>query len=332
MRHTLTLIAGFAGAALAVALGLPVGALIGAALATGALTAMGRHLEVSKLVRDLGFCLIGVTLGSGIGPDFGADLVRWAPSIAMLILNTVLILWLGTSILRRRAGLNPEIALLAATPGSLSTVMALTSESREDVRPVFVLQSMRIFLVVFLVPPVTFLLQPPVPPDVSAQMGWVWLTLIVAIALPLGRGLSGLPAGCLLSGMVLSGLAHATGLTDGRPPEIASFSGMAIAGTVLGARLSGLSLRDLKGLATVTFVLLATTLVLTLAMVVLTSLMFGYNMGALWVAFAPGGIEAMAAIGVALGYDPAFIAVHHLSRILFLTLGIPFLMIRLRGR
>ncbi|MDX1737159.1 MAG: AbrB family transcriptional regulator, partial [Alphaproteobacteria bacterium] len=45
--------------------------------------------------------------------------------------------------------------------------------------------------------------------------------------------------------------------------------------------------------------------------------------GQLWVAFAPGGVEAMAAMAISLDFDPAFVAVHHLFRIIFLILILP---------
>ena len=51
-------------------------------------------------------------------------------------------------------------------------------------------------------------------------------------------------------------------------------------------------------------------------------------LGQLWVAFAPGGVEAMAAMGLALGYDPAFVAVHHLVRLAVLFVLVPLFLRR----
>ena len=39
--------------------------------------------------------------------------------------------------------------------------------------------------------------------------------------------------------------------------------------------------------------------------------------------YAPGGAEAMVAIGLSLGYDPAYVAVHHFARIFALLLIVP---------
>jgi len=48
----------------------------------------------------------------------------------------------------------------------------------------------------------------------------------------------------------------------------------------------------------------------------------------LLVAYAPGGVEAMAAMAVQLGLAPAFVAAHHVARLLVLTLFVPALLAR----
>jgi len=49
-----------------------------------------------------------------------------------------------------------------------------------------------------------------------------------------------------------------------------------------------------------------------------------------WVAFAPGGLEATSAVALSFGYDSAYVAAHHIIRILFLMLTLP-LALRLFG-
>jgi uncharacterized membrane protein AbrB (regulator of aidB expression) len=43
------------------------------------------------------------------------------------------------------------------------------------------------------------------------------------------------------------------------------------------------------------------------------------------IAFAPGGLEAMAILAFALHLDPVFIGAHHLARFLGIGLGLPML-------
>ncbi len=44
---------------------------------------------------------------------------------------------------------------------------------------------------------------------------------------------------------------------------------------------------------------------------------------ALWIAFAPGGLAEMAMISLVLGADPAFVATHHLYRVILLIIVAP---------
>ena len=47
--------------------------------------------------------------------------------------------------------------------------------------------------------------------------------------------------------------------------------------------------------------------------------LLGLPFGQLWLAYAPGGVEAMAAMALALSLDPAFVGAHHVLRILGLN-------------
>jgi len=49
----------------------------------------------------------------------------------------------------------------------------------------------------------------------------------------------------------------------------------------------------------------------------------------LLIAFAPGGVETMAAMSVLLDADPAFVAAHHVLRLFVLTALVP-IVLRLR--
>ena len=50
----------------------------------------------------------------------------------------------------------------------------------------------------------------------------------------------------------------------------------------------------------------------------------GLPFGQVWLAYAPGGIEAMAIMAFALHLDAAFVGAHHVLRILGLSLLSPW--------
>ncbi|MDP3527334.1 MAG: AbrB family transcriptional regulator, partial [Hoeflea sp.] len=49
----------------------------------------------------------------------------------------------------------------------------------------------------------------------------------------------------------------------------------------------------------------------------------GMDLMVVLIAFAPGGLETMAAMAVILGIDPTFVATHHVARLLMLTAIVP---------
>jgi uncharacterized membrane protein AbrB (regulator of aidB expression) len=46
----------------------------------------------------------------------------------------------------------------------------------------------------------------------------------------------------------------------------------------------------------------------------------------LWLAYAPGGVETTAILAMALGLDAAFVSGHHVARVTFLSVIVPFWM------
>ncbi len=324
---------GLGGAAIAALLGLPAGPLIGATLVVAAAAAAGLRVAVVPRLRDLAFALIGVSLGAGVDAEILGQLPAWSVSLAILAVALVATVLTGRFVLSRLFGYDGETAVLASSPGTMSNAIAIAIEGRGDVTAVTVLQLMRLLILVLLVPPLAIALDTPEAAIAPAgDMPPAHLALLVALALGLGRfGASwGIPAACLLAGMLVSAGAHVTGLATGVVPGWAIFTGFAITGTVLGTRLSSVTFRQLRRLAAAGTSVVAAALGLSLGFAGLTHLLTGLPFGQIWVAYAPGGVEAMAAIGLALGYDPAFVAAHHFARILIL-IGLMPIFLRRRG-
>jgi hypothetical protein len=52
----------------------------------------------------------------------------------------------------------------------------------------------------------------------------------------------------------------------------------------------------------------------------------GFPFAQIWIAYAPGGVEGMAAMALSLHLDPVFVATHHIFRILALIGLLPILL------
>lgn len=331
--HLAAACAGFGGAAIAVLLGLPAGALIGAAIAVTSAVALGLDVAVLPALRDVAFALIGVSLGAGVDAAILAQLPVWSVSLAILGLALVATVLTGRHVLLHTFSLDRDTAVLASSPGTMSNAIAIALAGRGDATAVTVLQVMRLLILVVLVPPLATAVDAPEAVFTpTGSMSLLHLMLLVVLALALGKlgGRRGIPAACLLAGMIVSAMAHVGGVASGVAPDWAVFLGFAITGTVLGTRLSSVSVGQLRHLSGAGTAVVATAFTLSLGFAFLTHVLTGLPFGQIWVAYAPGGVEAMAAIGLALGYDPAFVAAHHFARILILVALMP-VFLRERG-
>ncbi len=325
----LTLGIGSAGAALALWAGLPAAALIGSALAVSIASLFKLTCTVPAGFRAVAFSIIGSSLGSSLTRDFVNQAIHWPVSLFILTICVVTILTVCSLVLVKNFNLSADTALMATSPGALVYAISLASEGIGDVRSIVVIQSVRVLLIIALLPFVLdfFSGQSDVAADgmVAQPMALFDFVIIFLLTLVLGRLLEKVkvPASYLLVGTVVSGTAHLLGLVSGRPSSVILFLGFTITGTIIGARFSTISRLELRRLlkASLIVVLISTSIAAAYAMVVASILSMSY--GQVFVAFAPGGVEAMAAMALALGYDPAFVAVHHLYRIILLILILP---------
>lgn len=322
------------GALVATGAGLPAGPLLGAALSVTAFALAGGQARVPDRLRDLAFATIGVALGAGIGPGFLSDLVRWPLSLAVLA-GVIILTMALSSLLLRRGGMEAGTALLAISPGALSVALSLSEETGRDTRTVAILQAVRLLALTVALPPVltatTGMPQVDRGPLTAVDTGYIAGAALLAFAMAggwLGARLR-VPAAYLLAGFAVSGAAHVGGLLKGQLPAPASFAGFFIAGAVIGVRFRGVTAAEARrsiGLA-LGLTALATGIAAAAAAVLAPAL--GMPIGQVMIAFAPGGVEAMASMALFLDYDPVYVSVHHVARILALVMVLPWLLSRM---
>ncbi|MEM8853719.1 MAG: AbrB family transcriptional regulator [Pseudomonadota bacterium] len=327
-RVALTLLLGLGGAAVATLLGLPAAALIGAALVTSIAAWSGATLAMDTRLRDAGFLVIGLSLGSGFDGGVLGEAGTFALSLGALCLSVLLTLGLGVWLLRTVFRYDTDTAVLASSPGTMSLALSIAAEGRGRAEDILVMQSMRL-LVIAAVLPLSLRGFGGTPFEIEPGPVFGLPALVILAALGVGAALvlkrTAFPAAYLLGGMAVSAVAHVTGLVHGYPPDWLLFAGFTITGSVIGSRFTGIGIRRLLRHTGATAVVVGTAIGVSAVAAVLVSQALNLPLGQVWIAFAPGGVEAMAAIGLALGYDPAYVALHHLVRISLLALLIPFL-------
>lgn len=310
-------------------LGLPAAWLSGALIAVTIGTLAGLPVRVPGPVATAGFLLIGIVMGSAVTPDTLRLMLSWPISMAGLVVLVPAIVGGIMVYLVRVERFDRETAFFAAIPGALNYVMALTLDSRADARVVAVIQSFRLVLLVAALPSLMALAglgSAARPVAGSAPAHWTEMALLVAFSVSCGLGMERLrvPGGATVGAMLASAVLHASGLVTALVPEPVVIGGFIVMGVLIAGRFAGTSLAELRVLlrASVGAFLVGTAVTAVVATAV--ALVAGLPVGKVILAYAPGGIEAMAVLAFVLDMDPAFVGAHHLVRFVGIAVLLPF--------
>ena len=322
----LTLTIGVCGSIAATKANLPAAALVGAILAVSLGSMFRITVDIPLGLRNIAFAIIGCSLGSGITKEALSQTGQWPFSLVVLGVAVFLTMLTCSWVLSRFFSQTVETAMLATSPGALAYSLALAAGGMGDIQAIIVIQNIRLLAVTTLLP---FILDnfgfEMGHTGTQAAIGGTGSVVVILIAILVGLSVSRwkIPASFLIIGMLVSGIGHYMGLVIGRPPNAIIFAGFAVTGAMVGARFSSIPLSDLKRLllASLSAVLISGLFSIMFAFPVARFLDVPF--GQVFVAFAPGGVEAMAAMALALGYDPAYVATHHLFRILLLFFLLP---------
>jgi len=220
-----------------------------------------------------------------------------------------------------------KTALLASSPGALSVTLALAGDVKADVPRVAVAQVVRVLLLVALVPSLAANLgnTAPAAPQTAVTPDLIEFGLLVIACLIGGLIVERLrwPTGIMLGAFAVSAVLHGTGWVEVSVPWWILNPTVVVLGAATGARFGQLPSGAVGPIffASLVSLLLATAVAVVGASVV--SALTGTPLVQVFVAYAPGGADAMSLMAFALGFDPAFVAVHHLARILALTALLP---------
>lgn len=328
----LTLLIGFVGAGTAWIAHFPAPFLTGPAIAVTVAGLMGLELTIAIRLRDLVFIGLGVTLGQTVTPEVIEAALRWPITLACLAVLLVAIIEFTMLMLTRFWNMDKTTALLAASPGHLSYVLGLTEGVRADISTVSVIQSIRVLSLTLLVP--MFISIAGAAPQVKqlspAVIALGSLTGVLLLAAALGWALkkARLPAAYLMGGLLVSAILHGTGMISGNVPQWLAVACFVVLGCLIGTRFSGVTWIELRVSLGAGLAVTALGVLLAGLFAALASWLTGFDFITLMMAFAPGGIETMTAMSVLLGIDPTFVAAHHVSRLLLLTLIVPMFVLR----
>jgi membrane AbrB-like protein len=322
-----------AGGGLALGLlGVPAGFLSGSILAVATASLAGRPMLMpSALVRVL-LVLIGVSLGAVVTPSTLNGITAYPLSVAALIMAMVCISITGAQYLRVVHGCDTLTAYLAAAPGGLSQVMGLATELNADIRAIAIVQTTRVVIIAVglpaglslfgLVGHVTRSFGGPFDP---ALLGELTILMAASTAASIAAFRVGFPGGLMFGAMLTSAALHGSGFIHVVMPWWVVNTVMVAFGAVTGSRFANTPLRLLANFIGAAVGSFAVAVAVTAIFAAVLVGILGLPVAEVMIAYAPGAVDAMMLLALALNLDPVYVGAHHLVRIFLVSLFMPLL-------
>lgn len=323
-RVALTLGLGALGGGVFTLLHLPLAWMLGPLVANLIASSRGARVGIPEPLRNVFLAVMGLVLGSQVTPQLAERVLDWPVSAALLLLGVAASTAVA-SYWYRRCGFDPVSAWFSAAPGAMTAMILLGEKCGGDPRRIAVSQSLRVILVILLLPPLFWIYRGSDADAAGAmrEVSHLWMLLTVVFLLPLGRWLR-LPSAPLLAPLLFAAVLSGFDIASLHLPDWGMNVMLWVLGSAIGARFQGMTRRLFgrylwqAGIAT----LLALATLALFAELIHQALGVGRDVALL--ALAPGGVGEMAIVAIALDIDPVFVAFHHLLRMITLMIVAPF--------
>jgi membrane AbrB-like protein len=237
----------------------------------------------------------------------------------------------GAAYLRIVHGWHKLDAHLAASPGAMSQVLVMANEFGADLRAIAIVQSMRVVIIAVGLPAGLALFgfaghasRPSSGPLTIAMLDELAILIAASAAGAIVANRLRMPGGLLFGAMLASAALHGTGLIHAiMPPWVANAAALAL-GAIVGARFANVPFRLLLNFLGAAFGTFAVAVTIAAAFGAMLVAVLSLNVAEVMIAFAPGSVDAMMLLALALHLDPVYVGAHHVTRIILVSLSIPF--------
>jgi uncharacterized protein len=308
----------------------PAGWMAGSLVFVAIAALAGRRMHVPTPAARLSFIALGIIIGGVATPETVRGMTTWPLSIVVISLAMLVITVAAASYLKFVHRWDPQTALFAAVPGALSQVSAMAAERQADMRAIVIVQTVRVVALAVGVPLGLALAGLDAPSQLPATARGAFdapgqLTVLVAgsVAAALILYRVGFTGGFFFGPMVVSAFLHGGGLVDVNLPGWLFVLSMIALGAINGARFNETSFRMLAQYLVAALGSLAVVVAVAAVFVVLAASLLSLRLDNLIASYAPGSVDVMMILALALHLDPVFVGAHHLARILVVSLALP---------
>lgn len=327
LRSASALVVALVGAIVCVYLGTPLPWLIGPLIAVAAVCMANGKVQEPPLARAGGQWAIGVALGLYFSPDVVREIARLSPWIALAVMFSIVLGWLGGWLLTKTIGTDAPTSFFAMAIGGASEMAAQAHRHGGQVDKVAASHALRIMLVVLIVP---FLfnalnvhgLDPYTP--LAKTFSWLGFAVLASITAGAAAAMERLksPNSWMIGPLLAAALITATGNSFSSLPLVVVNAGQLLIGVSLGSRFTPEFFRAAPRFLAAVAAISLFYMVLAAAFSVALARVSGLPWPTAAIATTPGGIGEMALTAQALQLGVPIVTAFHTIRLLALLLTV----------
>jgi membrane AbrB-like protein len=317
-------------------IGTPIPWMLGPLFSIAILRVAGFNIHAMPGGRHAGQWIIGTSLGLYFTPHVVREVAGWWPLLALGAGFAIVLGYLGGIVLARLAGIDRTTAIFASVPGGAAEMSVLGDRFGARVDRVASAQSLRILIVVAVIPAAYALLglhgADRYVPGMQAfdAKGLALLMAMTAMGGFLAHRLD------LPNAFVLGSLAVAIPLTAlevnlSAMPQIGSNAAQCLLGCALGARFQPDFLHGAHRFVSAVAASVLVSIAVSALFAVGVAWASGLNPATLVLGTAPGGIAEMCITAKVLQLGVPLVTAFHVTRVVVLLLVTAPLFARLRG-
>ncbi|MBA3520196.1 MAG: AbrB family transcriptional regulator [Rhizobiales bacterium] len=335
-RVAVTLALSAAGGVVASWIGLPAAWVSGGLLVVAVASLAGVNTEFPRPLLPPVFLVLGIYAGSGVSRETLHQIETWPASFALLGVSLIGVIAGSTWWLHARCGWDRSTALLASFPGALSLVLAVAEDLKADLKKVAIAQSLRLLILAEAIPLVALVAGRPAVSSAAALAPAGPLDLVILLAAGIVASLVmerlRFPGGWMLGGLTSAAILFLGGWVEGGLPGFVVIPCTIAIAAIAGSRFRPGDLAILPHIARPALVAFAIAIAISGLAAGAVSFLFGINFVQTLIAFAPGALETLIILATQMNIDPAYVAAHHVVRLLALVAAVPLLSRWLRRR
>ena len=325
----------------ALAVGLPAGYLfhrlhtpipwmIGPMVAVAALNLMGVRMHSPPYARQMGQVILGSAVSLYFTPPVVVALAANLPAILAATVAVFLVGGFGALTLSRASGVDAKSTFFASIPGGAMAMAVLADRYGAQIAPVAVAHSLRVSLVVILIPftltyggipLVASAYRPAVPLDYSVLVIWLAVGFVFGEISERLR----LHNGYLLTPIFLGAALTVSGVQLSAVPRWMTDFAQLMFGLVLGARYERAFFARYK--LFIPFALLNSFFILIASVVAGVALAWAFDLpvATMIIATSPGGLAEMTITAQALQVSVPLVVAFHLFRVVVVNMGTQYI-------